>query len=350
MTNNSSSHNEISDNGLQSSNIPINSTETLFSHHNRTRRNQQFFSEDFIQKLNTLHSRVLETGIVTSDDLHAALRTQIEQQNPNRINLWIACGVFAFIFLATPVVYEVVHFLLGVRCFVPNNYLVWEATRPISDCRFCSQVKGPLILQNLTREEFSPFAYSSQPIIIKNAVGHWPAKKILNFTFLRDLYLKVPGALEEDCQFLHFRSDFMTLREVFQMSDARSKFTDGYPPWYVGWSNCHPVILEELRKLYPRPHFLPEDAEMPNTDYIFLGYEQGAIMHLDYIPRLMWQAQLQGNKSWVLAPTPECDQICHSFSFYVEPGDAVLVDTRIWYHGTSIPKGQFALTIQSEYG
>lgn len=86
----------------------------------------------------------------------------------------------------------------------------------------------------------------------------------------------------------------------------------------------------------------------------------------------MWQAQLQGNKSWILAPTPECDHLCHSFSFYVEPGDAgmhflqrfffqipdspiyciflVLVDTRIWYHGTSIPKGQFALTIQSEYG
>lgn len=45
-------------------------------------------------------------------------------------------------------------------------------------------------------------------------------------------------------------------------------------------SNCHPEVLEKLRKLYPKPHFLPEDSEMPNTDFVFLGYEQGAIMHV----------------------------------------------------------------------
>lgn len=35
----------------------------------------------------------------------------------------------------------------------------------------------------------------------------------------------------------------------------------------------------------------------------------------------MWQAQLRGNKTWNIAPTPECDQECAKFSFYVEPGD-----------------------------
>lgn len=88
----------------------------------------------------------------------------------------------------------------------------------------------------------------------------------------------------------------------------------------------------------------------------------------------MWQAQLQGNKSWNLAPTPECDRQCKSFSFYVEPGDIgrynlygflfkiiiklifilnfilVLIDTRVWYHSTAIMNGEFSLTIQSEYG
>lgn len=44
--------------------------------------------------------------------------------------------------------------ILGVRCIVPNNYLIWEATRPESDCQFCSGVNRPLILENLTRDEF----------------------------------------------------------------------------------------------------------------------------------------------------------------------------------------------------
>lgn len=154
-------------------------------------------------------------------------------------------------------------------------------------------VYEPLILKNLTRDDFAPFAYSSQPIIIKNAVSHWPAIKLLNFTYLKNLYENIPGALDEECQFLHFRSEFMSLRDVFQKisnNNENLKFPNHdynddndngkQKPWYVGWSNCHPVVLDELRKLYPRPHFLPEDAEMPNTDYIFLGYEQGAIMHV----------------------------------------------------------------------
>ena len=97
------------------------------------------------------------------------------------------------------------------------------------------------------------------------------------------MYLKYPDALDavqDECQFLHFKSNFHTLKDVFKMSEDRAALKSGQQPWYVGWSNCNPSILNELRKLYPKPHFLPEDAEMPNTDFIFLGYEQGAIMHV----------------------------------------------------------------------
>lgn len=62
------------------------------------------------------------------------------------------------------------------------------------------------------------------------------------------------------------------------MPTERAQF--GKQPWYVGFSNCNPSVLKELRKYYPKPHFLPEDAEIPNTDYIFLGYDQGAVMHV----------------------------------------------------------------------
>lgn len=46
------------------------------------------------------------------------------------------------------------------------------------------------------------------------------------------------------------------------------------------------------------------------------------MLQLDFISRLMWQAQLLGNKTWNLVPSPECESTCQSFSFYVEPGDA----------------------------
>lgn len=214
-----------------------------------------------------------------------------------------------------------------------------------------------------------------RPIILKRAVAHWTTADTLNFTHLRRLYRR-NGAdalrtFHDDCQFLNFQSNFLTLERFFAMSDARAE--TGQPPWYVGFSNCQSPVLRELRTLYGIPHFLPADAEVPNTDYVFMGFERGAIMHLDYIPRLMWQAQLRGNKSWSVAPTPECASECEPFGFYVEPGDAgelgiklgqlkthiyyifvvvvsVLMDTRIWYHATTVLNGEFSLTVQSEYG
>ena len=47
-----------------------------------------------------------------------------------------------------------------------------------------------------------------------------------------------------------------------------------------------------------------------------------SVFQLDYIPRLMWQAQLRGRKHWMVAPTPECESQCNGFSFFVDAGDA----------------------------
>ncbi|CAG2062744.1 unnamed protein product, partial [Timema podura] len=77
-----------------------------------------------------------------------------------------------------------------------------------------------------------------------------------------------------------------------------------------------------MRRYYTTPHFLPEDSEHARMDYIFIGYQQGAVMHqIDYISRLMWQAQIQGHKTWRLMPPPDCDHVCSTLSFRVDPGD-----------------------------
>ncbi|XP_044751907.1 uncharacterized protein LOC123311864 [Coccinella septempunctata] len=243
--------------------------------------------------------------------------------------------------------------LRGVRCLVPNNYFVWEATRQVSDCSFCLNVSEPIILRNVSKEEFAPYAYTSKPVIIRNAFSHWPAMKEFDFEFFKKLYHENEDAyksVDEECQFLHFKSDFTSLRDVFLMDHNRVVNEPGQRSWYVGWGNCHPEILTEMRKYYPKPHFLPDDCEMPSKEYVFMGYGAGATMHLDYINRLMWQAQLKGSKTWNIRPAPECEEICSSMSFIVKPGDAILLDTRVWYHGTTVNPGQFSLSIQSEYG
>ncbi|KAK7792559.1 hypothetical protein R5R35_008658 [Gryllus longicercus] len=134
------------------------------------------------------------------------------------------------------------------------------------------------------------------------------------------------------------------------MSESRVQMKEGEKPWYVGWSNCHPDVLSEMRQHYEMPHFLPQDAEHARMDYIFIGYDQGAVMHIDYISRLMWQAQIRGHKTWRLVPPPDCEDVCSPLTFRVDPGDIVLLDTRQWYHDTHIDAGELSLTVSSEYG
>lgn len=193
----------------------------------------------------------------------------------------LLCGLFNKYF-------NIIKTFQETRCLLPNNYFVWEFTRSISNCDYCRDIKAPLILPNLTREEFRSYSYSSRPIIIKDAARDWPARDTYTLEFFRNLYDRIEGAyesVEEECQFLRFKSSFANLREVFAMSEARALHREGEDPWYVGWKNCHPRILDAMKRFYSVPHFLPDDAEIPCSNYIFMGYEEGAVMHVSFFIR-----------------------------------------------------------------
>ncbi|XP_014471167.1 PREDICTED: uncharacterized protein LOC106742579 [Dinoponera quadriceps] len=298
-----------------------------------------------------LTEEYIRRGAATCDDLKRANSLAPKSGDRKRVLVVLLLAPFLYVLIrpANPL-----RSLQETRCLLPNNYLVWEFTRPVADCGYCRDVDAPLILPaNLTREEFRAHSYSSRPMIVKNAAHDWPARDRFSLQYFRELYERTDGAyesVEEECQFLHFKSDFTNLREVFAMSERRASHRDGETAWYVGWKNCHPRVLDAMGTLYSAPRFLPEDAEIPYSNYVFLGYEEGAVMHLDYISRLMWQAQVIGSKTWTVAPTPECDSECKPFEFFVDTSDIVLLDTRIWYHGTHVENGEFSLTVTSEYG
>lgn len=65
----------------------------------------------------------------------------------------IAVIVSSFVLLVLSV--NFVSSILSARCLLPSNYLVWEATRPLADCGYCENVTKPIILWNVTRQEFT---------------------------------------------------------------------------------------------------------------------------------------------------------------------------------------------------
>lgn len=120
--------------------------------------------------------------------------------------------------------------------------------------------------------------------------------------------------------------------------------------FFFSRSNCNPDISQVLRQHYSKPYFLPSDSELSAIDWIFMGYKgQGASMHLDYVRRPSWQAQIKGKKSWYLLPPPECENVCTAVNITVNRGDVILVDTNQWYHTTIIEGDEMSVTLGSEY-
>lgn len=131
------------------------------------------------------------------------------------------------------------HHLLSGRCALANNYFVMEMTRPVTDCDICRDVRGFVVLENPSKEEFARYAYTGQPVVVRGATDHWSALKTFSFDFFREIYTRIPDAyesVENECQFFPFRTDFRRLSEVFAMPEERVRMTGvESKPWYIGW-------------------------------------------------------------------------------------------------------------------
>lgn len=226
---------------------------------------------------------------------------------------------------------------------------VQNAFMPPVDCNICRNLTHVEKISNTTPQEFeSRYAYKGIPVVVTDAMTNWTAPEVFNFTFFKSLYSY--EGLQQECQFFPYQTEFKNLSEVFTMEIDRALMQGESHPWYVGWSNCDPLVANILRKYYSRPYFLPENSEGSTLDWIFIGTPgYGANMHIDHVLYPSWQAQIKGRKLWTLEPVPECFAECRTLEVTVESGEIIVLDTNIWYHKTLIVGNEMSITIGSEY-
>lgn len=266
--------------------------------------------------------------------------------------LFLTCGIFCsvFVYSFNFVTFDYTYW----RCLIGNNGFVIEISRPLVNCSICQHLESVPIEHNISADEFRQnYAYSITPVLIKDATRSWTAMETFSYDFFKKLYTETEDALKtikEECQFFPYKTEFETLADVFNISEDRANFKEGETPWYIGWSNCHKGIQMELRKHYQRPYFLPNDFESSWIDWIFMGgFGPGAFIHIDYVQKPSWQAQIAGRKTWTLFPSPECESVCKILNVTVDKGDIIVLDTNQWYHSTYIHTGEMSITIGSEY-
>ncbi|EDV25502.1 expressed hypothetical protein [Trichoplax adhaerens] len=241
-----------------------------------------------------------------------------------------------------------------IGCLLENTETTQDVFRPPVDCSMCRGITEIVRVSNLTKKEFEEkYAYSGQAVVVTDGTANWTAPEVFSFAYFKKLYAPKSVALrsaERDCQFFPYKTNFTSLGQVFRMPKARANLKTG-KPWYIGWSNCDAEAANVLRSHYNRPYFLPERSESSRIDWIFMGSPgYGAHMHIDNVHFPSWQAQLRGQKKWILEPPLECADVCvNQISVIVNTGDIIVLNTNKWFHQTVIMGDELSITIGSEY-
>lgn len=89
-----------------------------------------------------------QSNALKSSTHQSTRKEPFEDRRSSRVT-WFVGAVLCLL-----IAFNTAEYFMSIRCFVPNNYLIWEATRPISNCQFCSGVDRALILPNISQNEF----------------------------------------------------------------------------------------------------------------------------------------------------------------------------------------------------
>ncbi|XP_003382910.1 PREDICTED: uncharacterized protein LOC100641282 [Amphimedon queenslandica] len=236
-------------------------------------------------------------------------------------------------------------------CLLAQPMLHDFATK-IIDCNSCVNITNAVTINSISVMDFmNNHATSLQPVLMKGAASNWPAMSIFSYEYFKGLYTKNPEAVthdREEGQFFPYSSGIFTLDEFLSLDNETASFKG--KKWYIGWSTTDNFVGEELRKHVKVPYFLPPVPSEDNLAWIFMGAPgPGAGLHIDFVGRVSWQAQLSGKKTWTLAPPPECETTCSTFNVTVDTGDIIVIDTNSWFHATFIHPGNVSITFGAEF-
>lgn len=107
------------------------------------------------KRLRAIQKKAIEKGLQEAQlkqfDYICDFYINVGSEKQNR--KLFALILFSFLLLVISV--NFVNNILSARCLLPSNYFVWEGTRPLADCSYCENVTEPIVLSNITRQEFT---------------------------------------------------------------------------------------------------------------------------------------------------------------------------------------------------
>lgn len=112
------------------------------------------YRKTVLKRLRSIQKNAIKKGIqISSLKKYNLIFGYSNEINTKGSKQSLIIGVFiCFILLVVGV--GVINSLLSERCLLPSSFVVWEATRPLANCSYCENITKPIILHNISRQDF----------------------------------------------------------------------------------------------------------------------------------------------------------------------------------------------------
>ncbi|XP_015913281.1 uncharacterized protein [Parasteatoda tepidariorum] len=188
------------------------------------------------------------------------------------------------------------------------------------DCWPCENIRTLVDLSGFTNYSHD-YVLNEQPFIVRDSL-----QENVSFQDLQKLYYKYDKLLDRGtAKFRCSEKDFCLPNDVF------TKKPPAINTFHVMWKINRVAAARVIRKIFPRPYFIPNNSEVALERYLYLSGSEAPQFFLPLTDFAnVWVAQGQGYRLIVLDPSEPCISNCSAVSVLLRPRDVLYYNWQFW--------------------
>ncbi|KAL4225366.1 hypothetical protein ACF0H5_016055 [Mactra antiquata] len=204
------------------------------------------------------------------------------------------------------------------ECLVYNPLYVGEPT----DCTLCSNFKAvkEKNLKNFTEVKFGAYSNIQKPVKIVKTLD-----RNVTYKDLKDMYQNIDGGLIKDQhEFVKKGDNNMSLNDFF-INDYE-ELVNTSSTLQVHWITRSVKASAALRKLFPRPPYIPVQSEIALEKVVVVDGPNSGPHQLPQINNGQTHLFIvgSGHRRVLVRPVDECRQECNNMLVFMEAGDTLI--------------------------
>ncbi|RWS02954.1 uncharacterized protein B4U79_08178 [Dinothrombium tinctorium] len=208
------------------------------------------------------------------------------------------------------------------QCLVENPFFVDNQL----ECWPCEDVRTVVDLSFLFNYS-KAYVYNEKPFFVRDVFN-----ESIDLQSLRDLCLANEQSLREGTA--HFKSNVaqLSMRQFFLNPEKYMK-----SDLQITWKMSRVSAARIIRKLFVKPHFVPESSEIALQRYLYFDGPNSMSYNFPITDFAnVWLVQAQGYRLIALHPSEACKSNCTSISVLLRPKDVLYYNWQ-FYSAQSLP-------------